>query len=115
MATLPDDSMGNMLAGFSANADEELTTPLLRRAGVVIERIVSTGQSSPTGFWYDQPHDEWVLLIAGSATLEIEGAGERKLAAGDYLLLPAQCRHRVAATAASEPTVWLAVHFAAEG
>ncbi len=26
-----------------------------------VERIVSIAQSSPEGFWYDQPEDEWVL------------------------------------------------------
>ena len=27
---------------------------LLDRPGLRVERIVSTGQASPTGFWYDQ-------------------------------------------------------------
>ena len=36
---------------------------LEKRAGVRIERIISTGQSSPSGFWYDQTEDEWVALL----------------------------------------------------
>ncbi|HNX20708.1 MAG TPA: cupin, partial [Acidobacteriota bacterium] len=41
-----------------------------------VERIVSTGQASPPGFWYDQERDEWVALLSGAATLLFEG-GER--------------------------------------
>ncbi len=90
-------------------ADEELTD-LLRRPGLRIERIVSTGQASPPGFWYDQPHDEWVILLKGAAGLAIEGEAEQRLKPGDYVFLPAHKRHRVTSTAADEPTVWLAVH-----
>jgi cupin 2 domain-containing protein len=32
-----------------------------------LERIVSFGQASPPGFWYDQPQVEWVLLLKGAA------------------------------------------------
>ena len=110
MTTLPHSDAGNLLAHLDATAADELTTRLLRRGDVAIERIVSTGQSSPPGFWYDQAHDEWVLLIAGAATLEIDGGETRRLRPGDYVFLPAHCRHRVAETAAGEPTVWLAVH-----
>jgi cupin 2 domain-containing protein len=101
----------NLLAGLPSGAEGELTTVLLDRPGLHIERIVSTGQASPPGFWYDQPRGEWVLLVAGAARLEIEGDGERALAPGDHLLLPAHCRHRVAWTDPDRATVWLAVHF----
>lgn len=84
---------------------------LLRRPGCRIERIVSHGQASPAGFWYDQTWDEWVLLLAGSAVLRLASqAGAIALAPGDHLLIPAGERHRVEATAADVPTVWLAVH-----
>lgn len=84
---------------------------LLARPGLRIERIVSSGHASPPGFWYDQPHDEWVIVLKGAAGLVVEGAPERRLGAGDFVFLPARCRHRVAWTADGEPTVWLAVHF----
>lgn len=45
-----------------------------------------------------------------SARLAVEGEGERVLAPGDHLLLPAHCRHRVAWTDTEKPTIWLAVH-----
>ena len=91
-------------------AKDEIVTELLRRPGVKIERIVSTGQVSPPGFWYDQPQDEWVLVLRGRAGLLVEGEAERTLEAGGFAFLPARCRHRVTWTARDEPTVWLAVH-----
>ncbi|HEY6434435.1 MAG TPA: cupin domain-containing protein, partial [Acetobacteraceae bacterium] len=74
-------------------------------------RIVSTGQASPPGFWYDQDWDEWVVLLAGSAGLQIEHEpAVRALHQGDYVAIPAHIRHRVEWTAPDQPTIWLAVH-----
>ena len=93
---------------------EEMADILLDRPGLRVERIVSTGQATPKGQWFDQDGDEWVLLVAGAARLRIEGEdSDRELAEGDWLLLPAHCRHRVTWTQAEPPTVWLAVHFPA--
>lgn len=92
-------------------ADEHIDL-LLERPQLRIERIVSTGQTTPEGEWYDQDRDEWVLLAAGAARLRIEGEiNHRELVAGDWILLPAHCRHRVIWTQSEPPTVWLAVHF----
>ncbi len=91
--------------------DEERFDTLLATPGVRIERIVSTGQASPEGFWYDQNRDEFVLLLSGAARLTIEGEPPRNLAPGDWLHLPAHCRHRVDYTQAEPATVWLAVHW----
>lgn len=96
-----------------ASQDDELFEHLVNRDGVRIERIVSTGQSSAPGDWYDQQDDEWVVLLSGAAGLRIEDeAEERELAPGDWLFLPAHCRHRVTWTQAQPPTVWLAIHIA---
>ena len=105
--------MRNLLEGLVGEAESERVDVLLARPGLRIERILSTGQASPPGFWYAQPQDEWVVVIAGRAALEIEGEGERTLGPGDFVHLPARLRHRVAWTSPAEPTVWLAVHFAA--
>jgi cupin 2 domain-containing protein len=91
---------------------DEVVGLLLERQGLRIERIVSTGQATPEGQWYDQEADEWVLLVSGLARLRIEGESEdRSLGEGDWILLPAHCRHRVTWTRAAPPTVWLAIHF----
>lgn len=76
-----------------------------------LERIVSTGQSTPPGEWYDQSDDEWVVLLSGAATLRFADPAETvELTPGDWLLIPAHCRHRVEWTATDRPTIWLALH-----
>jgi cupin 2 domain-containing protein len=104
--------VSNLFDDLPRRADAELFTELLSREGVRIERIVSTGQSTPADKPYCQEHDEWILLVTGSAGLWIEGEGERDLRPGDHVLIPARRPHRVTWTAQDEPTVWLAVHFA---
>jgi cupin 2 domain-containing protein len=101
----------NLFDNLPHQASEELFTELLSRKGVRIERIVSTGQSTPADQTYNQAHDEWVLLVSGAAGLWIEGEGEHELRPGDYVLISAHRPHRVTWTAKGEPTVWIAVHF----
>lgn len=91
-----------------ADSDEEIFENLLEDKDVRIERIISSGQSSPEDFWYDQSEDEWVLLLRGAAELEFESE-TIKLAPGEYLLIPAHKRHRVKSTAKNEKTIWLAI------
>jgi len=101
---------GNLLHFPHLQCGETLEN-LLVRTGLRIERIVSRGDSTPAGEWYDQSWDEWVLLIRGEAGLLIAGEQEpRHLRQGDYLLLPAGCRHRVEWTDPVQETVWVAVH-----
>jgi cupin 2 domain-containing protein len=102
---------GNLFARLPRTSTDEDIAALLTTPNVRIERIVSTGQASPPGFWWDQEWAEWVVLLTGSAGLRFEGETElRELKPGDYLHIPAHARHRVEWTHASEPTVWLAVH-----
>ena len=103
---------GNLTNGLSSlPLAREIVDVLLERPGVRIERIVSTGQATPEGQWYDQATDEWVLVVMGRARLRIEGEAEdRELGEGDFVFLPAHCRHRVAWTEQDMLTVWLAVH-----
>jgi cupin 2 domain-containing protein len=88
---------------------EEFQT-LVLRDGVHIERIVSSAEPAPV--LYDQDRDEWVLLLQGHATLDLDGTTV-ELTAGDHLLIPAHLPHRVLATSASPRCVWLAVHLPA--
>jgi len=105
---------GSLFDGLpSRDSSDEAVEILCRKTAARIERIVSTGQTTPEDEWYDQAADEWVLLVEGGARLRIEGERQdRTLAPGDYLLLPAHCRHRVTWTEREPPTVWLAIHFA---
>ena len=102
---------GSLFEEVPPRVDIEETAVLAELPGARIERIVSTGQASPPGLWYDQDRTEWVIVLGGSAGLMIEGeSGPRILAPGDYIELPPHVRHRVEWTDADEPTVWLAVH-----
>ncbi|HEX9005823.1 MAG TPA: cupin domain-containing protein [Anaerolineae bacterium] len=91
-------------------ATEENVDRLLQAGPVTVERIVSTGQTSPPGIWYDQTWDEWVAVLQGAALLAFDDGSSVHLDAGDFLLLPAHRRHRVTFTSAFPPCVWLAVH-----
>lgn len=77
---------------------------------ILIERIISTGQTTPEGEWYDQEKDEWVILMQGEAKLLFEEGSEVKMVKGDYLLIKAHQKHRVIHTSVDPPCIWLAVH-----
>ena len=102
--------MPNLFADLRSNLPEELFTTLLEASDVRIERIVSHGQSSPEGFWYDQDQAEWVLVLKGAARLQFED-GTLEMGPGDFVHIPAHQKHRVAWTTPNEPTIWLAVHY----
>ena len=103
---------GNLLAALARSGDGEVIDILAQGRGVRVERIVSRGQASPPGFWYDQHDDELVILLAGAAALRFEEPDRRfDLAPGEWVEIPAHVRHRVESTQADPPTVWLAVHF----
>ncbi len=103
--------MKNLFDGIPERAPEELFTELLRAEGVRIERIVSFGQRSPEGFWYEPRGGEWVLLLEGSATIGFADGASVALLPGDHLNLPAGTRHRVVKTDENVRTVWLAVFY----
>lgn len=89
----------------------EQFTALLDEPGLRMERIVSTGQASPPGFWYEQAEDEWVLLMAGEARLRFADEAEpHHLQPGDHIDIAAGRKHRVDWTKPGEHTVWLAIH-----
>jgi cupin 2 domain-containing protein len=90
--------------------DHEYFQVLQQSPHTTIERIISWGHTTPEGKWYDQDRDEWVLVLQGHATLTYSDGRSTQLQAGDYLLLPAHCRHRVTATSTDPPCIWLAVH-----
>ena len=100
----------NLFRDLPTSLPEELVDTLFQAENVRIERIVSTGQSSPENFWYDQPETEWVILLRGEATLQFQGKRSiRRLKLGDYVLIPPHHKHRVFSTSEKRTTVWLAV------
>lgn len=90
--------------------NEELFESILSNDKILIERIISTGQTTPPGEWYDQDKDEWVILLQGEAVISYEDNSQIQLTPGDYLFIPAHRKHRVEYTSILPPCIWLAVH-----
>ena len=103
---------GNLLRHLPDARGGEVTETLVAAPGVRVERIVSLGQASPPGFWYDQDEAEWVLLLADAARLRFAGESEdRVLGPGDFVQIAPHRKHRVEWTDPAAPTVWLAVFY----
>ena len=90
---------------------EELIETLFENDDVLIERIVSTGQVTPAGEWYDQDKNEWLIVLQGVGELSYEDNSRIKLTEGDYLLIPAHQKHRVEYTSTEPPCIWLTIFF----
>ena len=90
---------------------QELVETLLKSEDVLIERIVSTGQVTPPGEWYDQEQNEWLIVLQGEGELSYKDNSRIKLTTGDYLLIPAHQKHRVEYTSTKPPCIWLTVFF----
>ena len=108
--------MKNIYKGIPADLPEELIETIGGNTNVTIERIVSRGHCSGSDNWYDQPGDEFVLLLKGRAGLEFQdGRPEVVLTPGDHRVIAAHVKHRVAWTEPGTDTVWLAVHYPGMG
>lgn len=92
--------------------NEEVFEQLATGAGIKIERIISTGQATPEGEWYDQERDEWVALLQGEAVLLYKDGRRIVMRAGDYVFIPAHEQHRVESTTNNPACIWLAIHAA---
>ena len=91
---------------------KEIVETILKTDQLKLERIISEGQATPPGEWYDQDTNEWVILLSGSAGLLFEGDEEMcVMNPGDYVYIPAHQRHRVEWTDPNHKTIWLALHY----
>lgn len=109
---MPQPPANNLFSGIPTEISQEIIEVLLRTPEFHLERIISGGQATPPGQWYDQDTQEWVVLLTGAAALLFAGEDRvRIMHPGDYLLIPAHCRHRVEWTDPEQKTVWLALHF----
>jgi len=103
---------GSLLADIPAELPEEIFETICVSDTVKIERIVSGGHASPTGFWYDQERSEFILILQGSAGLKFENERDIVvLKTGDYLNIGAHVKHRLEWTDPTCATIWLAVHY----
>jgi len=87
-----------------APAEGEVTRFVARLTGAIVEEIHSGALPEPVD--YSSDIDEWVVVLAGSATLVVDGE-QLELTAGGWVLLPAGTPHTLVHT---EPgTHWLTV------
>lgn len=97
--------LGRLRPPHDAPDHGELTEAVARIGGVAVEQILSGRLDSPRD--YNQPHDEWVIVLSGRAVLEVEGK-PNVLVSGNWMFLPAGVHHRLVETEAG--TSWLALH-----
>ena len=88
---------------------EHVETLLHMGEQVRIEQILSGVVDEPVD--YDQDHDEWVVLLEGTAELEVNGE-TLFLEQGDWVLLSRRTPHRLIRT--TQGANWLAVHVKSE-
>lgn len=96
---------GNLKNDAAAPPSGERFDTLLRHRNLQVERIISSRDMAPTEYTQDQ--DEWVLLVEGAATLEVDGQIV-PMKSGDHVFLPAHTPHMV--LEASQGAMWLAIH-----
>lgn len=95
----------NLFANAAPPQEGERFEALLSHKGLVVERIVSSSKIASQE--YVQEQDEWVVLLQGEATLDVDGQTVQ-LRSGDYLFLPSRTPHTVQRV--SDGALWLAVH-----
>ena len=95
----------------SPEGPERFETLALGSGSVRVERIVSNGQVTPEGEWYDQDWDEWVVVLEGEARLGYEDGHETTLGRGESHGSMARAARetvkRVAAAAEDKPIMTL--------
>jgi cupin 2 domain-containing protein len=101
----------NLLRDLPTATAGEIVEVIANSESVRIERIVSHGQASPPGFWYDQAENEFVIVLAGAARLRFGDGEVVALGPGDWADIAAHHPHRVEWTDPQNPTVWLAVFY----
>lgn len=105
------NTVNNIFAGIDTDQVYEVFDTIIHNDNIQIERIISSGHTSPDTGWYDQANHEWVIVLKGYATIEFEDGEQVALKKGDYLNIPAHHKHRVTQTSDKPNTVWLAIHY----
>jgi len=103
--------LNNIFESLPKDLQSEVVENIVQSGDIRIERIVSKGQATPQSQWYDQTHDEWVIVLKGEAIIGLENNTEHHLVPGSYLNLPAHTKHRVNWTTSESETIWLAIHY----
>jgi cupin 2 domain-containing protein len=95
---------GRLSDPAGAPVSGEIADHVARIGGVIIEEIRSGAMDSPIDYCADV--DEWVVIVAGAATLVVDGE-TLQLEPGDWVLLPAGTPHTLMRTELG--TQWITV------
>lgn len=90
--------------------DNEVFEVIFKKENVLIERIISSGQATPEGIWLEEDKDEWVLLLQGNSGIKFDNGKILEMEKGDYILIPANTKHKVIYTSTDPHCIWLAIH-----
>lgn len=96
---------GSLLPATAGPPTGERFEAVLDHRNLLIEQILSGQNDTPQA--YLQDHDEWVVVLAGAAEIDVDGE-HLVLEPGQWAFLPAQTPHTVLETATG--TSWLALH-----
>ena len=108
---MTESSHGSIYRDLPDATPSERFEELCRSRSFRVERITSCGQASPRAFFYDQAWEEWILILQGWATVQMQEPEQTlHLNAGDWLMITAHQKHRVVATSQTPATIWLAIH-----
>ena len=100
---------GNLFDASEKSELSEICLKIFETPSISVEKIISCGQSSAAGFYYDQPQDELVWLLSGEAEILFKNGKLVPLKAGDGLLIDAHELHRVESTSKNPPCIWIAI------
>lgn len=95
----------NLFEDLNIPNSGESFVSLYEKDGILIERIVSSDKLEAKQ--YNQPYDEWIVLLEGEARLEVNNK-EIFLHKGDTSLLEKNVPHKVLST--KKGTIWLCIH-----
>jgi len=104
-------NLSKIFAAITTDLSSEVFEDIIKSPNIRVERIISKGQTTPDDSWYDQDEHEWVLVLEGKAILGFEDGYSVTLNKGDYINIPAHCKHKVSWTDPDQVTLWLAIFY----
>ncbi|MEK6888897.1 MAG: cupin domain-containing protein [Nanoarchaeota archaeon] len=102
---------GNIFSKEPSDKSKEIFETIIQSKNCKIERIISHGQETTKGKWYNQEENEFVIVLKGNAKILFENKETIALKEGDYIDIPKNIKHRVEETSDKEGTIWLAVFY----
>jgi len=109
MSTLHNESIFKIPNPLSI--EFELFQPIISNDNISIERIISSGQSTPAGQWLEDDRNEWVVLLQGESEISFEDGTNKLLSAGDHIFIEKNKKHCVVRTSENPLCIWLAVYY----